>query len=211
MLAHPDTHAAAGALLRVLASRADDEMHAELEVAVRAAGERAVGAGMRRDRIVDELLGCLDMNRVTGEQAVARLATLAESGGPPALTPHFQMESRWGGRYSLLDRLSEIGASVSAELAAAVDRLDEAVVEAGSGGSSEDVQAARDRMPDLFVAADQVCSNVSVPAEVRLLIARSAALLAGDGNALPDTDLGRRVITVLLDAAGSEDEGRALS
>ena len=82
LLAHPDTHEAAGTLLRALAAHADDESHARLESAVRAAGERATGAGRRRpERIVDELLGCLDPARVTGDAEKDRLTSLAEEGG----------------------------------------------------------------------------------------------------------------------------------
>jgi len=105
LLAHLETHEAAGGLLRALAAHADDKLHTSFEMAVRAAGERATGAGRRRpERIIDELLGCLDPARVTGDAERSRLASLAHSGGPPPLTPRPQVTAWFGGRETLLAR-----------------------------------------------------------------------------------------------------------
>jgi hypothetical protein len=213
LLAHPDTHEPAGILLRVLASGADDELERRLESAVRAAGERATAAGWRRpERIVDELLGCLDPARVTGMAEKTRLTSLARSGGPPPLTPRPQVESWFAGRETLLERLAAEGIDIDTRLAAAVDALDEAVAIVGSGGPADTTQPARLRIPGLFLAADRAgAADPEGPRLVRLLMTEAAGLLAGDVNVVSGSPLGRRVVDILLQAATSGDAGRMLS
>lgn len=213
LLAHPETHEAAGRLLRVLAGQADDKLHASLEAAVRAAGERANGAGRRRpERIVDELLGCLDPARVTGDAERNRLAALTQSGGPPPLTPRPQVTAWFAGRETLLERLADRGTTVSAALAAAIGALDEAVALLSAGGPGETTQAARRQIPELFLAADRAgAANPAVPRPIRLLMTEAATMLAYDVNVVPGTPLARRVVDVLLQAAVSNDAGRMLS
>ena len=213
LLAHTDTHEPAGTLLQVLASGADDELERRLESAVRAAGERATAAGWRRpERIVDELLGCLDPARVTGIAEKTRLASLAQSEGPPPLTPRPQVQSWFAGRETLLDRLAEDGINVGTRLAAAIDALDEAVALVGSGGSPDATQPARQRIASLFLAADKAgAADPTSPKPIRLLMTEAAGLLAGDVNVAPSSQLGRRVVDILLQAATSSDAGRMLS
>jgi hypothetical protein len=212
LLAHPETHEAAGSLLRALAAHADDKLHALLEAAVRAAGERATGAGRRRPgRVVDELLGCLDPARVTGDAERNRLTSLAQSGGPPALTPRPQVTAWFAGRETLLERLTDRGATVGTPLATAIGALDEAVALVSGGGPGEATQAARQRIPELFLAADRAgATNPAVPRPIRLLMTQAAAMLAYDVDLMPGTPLARRVADVLLQAATSNDAGRML-
>ena len=212
LLAHTETHEPAGALLRVLASGADDELERRLEAAVRAAGERATAAGWRRpERIVDELLGCLDPARVTGIAGRTRLTSLAQSGGPPPLTPRPQVQSWYAGRETLLDRLAANGIKIETRLAAAIDALDEAVALVSSGGAPGSTQPARQRIPSLFLAADQAgAADPTGPKPIRLLMTQAANLLAGDVNVAPNSKLGRRIADILLQAAASGDAGRML-
>jgi hypothetical protein len=213
LLGHPDTHKAAGTLLRALAAHADDELHARLESAVRAAGKRATGAGLRRpERIVDELLGCLDPARVTGDAEKDRLASFAEEGGPPALTPPARAMSWFAGRETLLERLAERGTILDAPLATAIGQLDEAVALASADEAAETAQAARQRIPSLFLAADGAgATDPATPRPIQYVMTEAAVILAGDVNVMPGTALGRRVIDILLQAAISHDAGRMLS
>jgi hypothetical protein len=212
LLAHLETHEAAGGLLRALAAHADDKLHTSLEAAVRAAGERATSAGRPRPQhIVDELLGCLDPARVTGDAERSRLASLAHSGGAPPLTPRPQVTAWFAGRETLLERLTDRGPTVGTSLATAVGALDEAVALVGAGGASETTQAARQQIPDLFLKADKAgAANPAAPTPVRLLMTQAAAMLAHDVDLVPGTPLARRVVDVLLRAATSNDAGRML-
>ena len=98
---------------------------------------------------------------------------------------------------------------VTAELAAAVEDLDDDVALIGSRGPTDDVNAAWQRLPERFLAADQAGAAASTaPDEVRRLLVRAAALLAGDDRVTPSTPLGERVREVLLDAATSPDAGQ---
>ena len=208
LLAHPDTHEPAGGLLRVLASHADRQQHARLEGAVRAAGVRAAAAG-RRESVVDQLLGCLDAARIADAGTASRLAALAAEGGLPPLSPQAKAPGGPSGRHTLAERLTESGMPVTAELAAAVEDLDDDVALLGSRGPTDDVNAAWQRLPERFLAADHADAAASTaPDEVRRLLVRAAALLAGDDRVTPSTPLGERIRDVLLDAATSPDAGQ---
>jgi hypothetical protein len=213
LLAHTATHEPAGILLRVLASGADDELEQRLESAVRAGGERATAAGWRQpERIVDELLGCLDPARIIGITERSRLTSLAQSGGPPPLTPTPQVQSWYAGRETLLDRLAEDGINIDTRLADAINALDEAVALVSSGGPPDTTQPARQRIPRLFLAADAAgAADPTGPKPIRLLMTEAAGLLADDVNIAPNSKPGRRVVDILVQGATSGDAGRMLS
>ena len=213
LLGHLETHEAAGTLLRAVAAQADDELHAQLEAAIRAAGERATAAGRRQpQRIVDELLGCLDPSRVTSDAETDRLASLNEEGGPPPLTARPQATAFWRDRCTLLDRLAERGTTIDPPLATAIDALDEAIALAETPGPDGTTREALRRIAALFLTADEAgATDSAAPREIRLLMTWTAALLAGDVNTVPGTPLARRVADNLLQAATSNDAGRMLS
>jgi hypothetical protein len=200
LLAHIESHEAAGMLLSALAASADDVLRAELESAIQAAGERAAAAGRRQPgRIVEELLGCLASPDGTG-------------GSSPPLTPRPRAVAGWRSRYTLLDHLADNGVSMTGPLATAIDALDEAIAMAGAQDPSSEQRTATQPIGVLFLAAAEAgAADPAAPRLIRLFMTRTAASLASGAGTLPGTPLARRVTSTLLQAAVADDAGRVMS
>lgn len=200
LLAHIESHEAAGMLLSALAASADDVLRAELESAIQAAGERATAAGRRQpERIVEELLGCLGSSDSTG-------------GSSPPLTPRPRVVASWRSRYTLIDHLADNGVTVAGPLAAAIDALDEAIAMAGTQEPASEQRTATQPIGVLFLAAAEAgAADPAAPRLIRLFMTQTAASLASDAGTLPGTPLARRVTSILLQAAAADDAGRVMS
>jgi hypothetical protein len=202
LLAHPDTHESAARLLAALAETHDGDLDPILEQAVAAAGDRAAANDMP-EQILDELLGCLNTSTVRSPQLRSRLQQLARS-GPPSITPR-RGWSRVGARDPFLD---ELGADVPAEVATAASALS---MELTSVQNRPNDAEEESRLPELFLSADAAIAKHGVEHDqLAMLLVRSASTLADDERVLPGSDVGERVVAVLLEASRSDNAGRFL-
>src|SRR6266568_2614567 len=200
-----DTHENAGRLLAALASTSSPDLAGVLEQAVEAAGQRAAANGLP-GTILDELLGCLNPSAVTSAGLASRLEDLTATGGPPPLAPRSASDFHRT-RYTLLDALAEAGMQVPTAVATTVSALDDELTVLQ--GSSTDQSPEPDRrLPELFLAADAAIAASGIDhQQLRMLLLRAASELARDDGALPDTPVGQRAATLLLDAADRADAG----
>jgi hypothetical protein len=85
LLMNPETRMAAGKLMRVLSGTLDTAEHAKLleEPIRRAAALFPPHAAERRERAIDELVGCLDVTRVQDPELRLRLTRMLAAGEPP--------------------------------------------------------------------------------------------------------------------------------
>ena len=173
LLAHIESHEAAGMLLSALAAGADDVLRAELESAIQAAGERATAAGRRQpERIVEELLGCLASPDATGCSS-------------PPLTPR-PARGQLAQPLHLVDHLADNGVTVAGPLAAAIGPLDEAIAMAGAQDPASEQPTATQPIGALFLAAAEAgAADPAAPRLIRLFMTQTAASLASDAGQCP--------------------------
>lgn len=203
LLAHPDTHADAAALLSALA-QSDPALAGRLETAVLNAHALADANGCPQ-QVKDALTGCLQPDLIASASLVGRLAELGPD-GPPAATPRPRPTATFG-TLSITDRLGERGLTLPPAAAAAVKALDETLDRATSTNQQER-EAAVPQLSRLFIDADTELNTVQpILDELRLLLVRAAQTLAYDPQVMPDTTIGQRVLVILSEAVTSPHAG----
>ncbi|WP_206745066.1 hypothetical protein [Micromonospora sp. CB01531] len=202
LLIHPDTHVSSAALLTELAS-SEPSLAARLEAAVLRAHTLADANG-RPQNVKDALIGILSPETITSASLTSRLTELGPD-GPPRPLPRPRPTATFG-HHSIIDRLGPRGKALSPAVTDAALALDEELNRVTGG--ADDRPAAERRLAPLFIAADIAFSaHPPVPAELSLLLARAAQVLASAPQTLPSTPLGERVLAVLTAAAGSPQAG----
>lgn len=177
--------------------------HADLEQAILRARDPLDPNGDRAQRLVDTLLGKLDVSRIQEVPVQARLADLADQGGP---APPPEPLTAGGDflPYLMRQRLSERGVTDQGnnELIEAMERLRLDVMNARAG-ATDDQRAARHRLRESFPSFYEslIPQSASVDPVVfdegLTLMVNCAELLALDPEVLPGTDLGERVLGIL--------------
>lgn len=210
LLAHPETHESAARLLAALGHGDSSIAPAALEAAIRNARTLADAHGMS-ERLVDELLGCLDPQTVTDPTFRARLDQLAIAGGPPAISARMEIRD-YVGDSSLVSDLREDGLQLLPTEEGVVRGLDAAYAQAINAQQGQPHQGQPDNaLPDAFLAAASVLAAMANP-DPRLanLQLQSARLLAVYEQTLPGTVVGERVVQILFAAAHDSNEGHSL-
>jgi hypothetical protein len=210
LLAHPETHESAARLLAALGHGDSSIAPAALEAAIRNARTLADAHGMS-ERLVDELLGCLDPQTVTDPAFRARLDQLATAGGPPAISARMEIRD-YRVDSSLVSDLREDGLQLSAAEESAVRDLDAEYTRAISAQQGQPHQELPDSaLQDALVAASGVLAAMPNPdPRVKNLQLQSARVLAADAQALPGTAVGERIVQILFGAANDPHEGHFL-
>jgi hypothetical protein len=220
LLAHPFTRYAAGMVLRGVGPQLTTAEHAALEeriLSVRAFFDEHDAEQVRYAAVArDQLLGCLDPNRVQLPGVQARLAELAAEGGPPELHEPRRVESYWRA-LGLADRLRDDGiaeSDVPPPLYQALSSLYDDIGAAHSDGDAQLRQAARERLLGELQGVLAVVRGTPPTGPVRAVVDEltlsAAEIAAADPRATPDSPEGQLVLHLLLEAANSspnEDDG----
>lgn len=197
LLVNTETRAAAGTLMSALSSRLDGANHAELVEAPiqRAATLFPPDEGKWRDNAIDQLLACLQFEKVQDPDLRSRLKTLLAAGDPPRPPDRAGVEAYW--------EPLELGDIVGPEIhdlltETAKDALNE-LRAALTATQSDTAESAT--LSDLEHALLRSVETDGLDAEpVQELITRGAERLARE-RSLPGTRLGELVARILIDAA----------
>lgn len=202
LLANSETRAASGELMGILSRRVVPADHARLlEEPIRcAAAMYPADAVEWRERAVDQLLGCLDVDRVQDPELRSRLTAMLTAGDPPEIPEPGGVETFWE-PLDLRDVLgNEIHDTLSDGAKNALDALRAAL------DASED-DDARSSVSALVTAIERVeAEPPGLDAEpVRELITRAAERCARESTVEPGADIGELVARILLDASSGDE------
>lgn len=206
LLGNPDTHPPAAGLLRALA-RDDPTVADRLEAIVLRAHALidATGGGQRTK---DVLLGCLVPNTITSPVLNSRLQEIGVD-ELPNIEPRVYA-TRGSEPWSPLDDLVRQGVPLDGNIDVAARALDD-VLRVVNGGGADDRPEAERRLFEVFIQADEAFVEVAnLPPHLEHLRIDGAAALARDPRILPGTDVGDRVLEILLSAASSPNAGEFL-
>jgi len=144
----------------------------------------------------------LDPDRVEDAGLRQRLLVLQDAEKPPAGTP--LPEAAFGTDAGEFWQPGESGSIAELEDAA---RIPLAELQSLVDSSPDDGVTAASRLGDAFERAE-AATRGGTTAPARLVLARAADQLAGDPALRPDTDLGRAVLRVGLEATARADAGQ---
>ena len=198
---------AAAQLVQAIADTASDKQHGRLEAAIIALPEAGY-TGQLRDR----LLGALDRNRITGQQARERLAALDAQGGPPPATAP--------GPFPVRDiALPLPGLPAPSDLALASQALQASLSALNSPQDYDHEQALAALQLSFRELLEKMHASGSVPGtttaqdyeHARTSTAAAAARMAADPALKPGTPEGDTVLEYLLVCvhAGAGPQGSA--
>ena len=201
LLVNPETRSAAGHLLSALSSTLDGADHAELvEMPIRrAAALFPADEGEWRDRVTDQLLGCLEVEKIQDPELRSRLETLLAAGDPPRPAERAEVDATW----QPVDLSDIVGHEVHEALTeTAKDALDalRAALTATEGAAVEG--SALLELEDALRRA--VEANGPDVGAVQELITRAAERLAREGSVRPETPIGELVAKILIDATNED-------
>jgi hypothetical protein len=201
LLINTETRAAAGQLMRALSGKLDDQEHVELlETPIqRAAAFFPPGKVELRDSLLDQLIACLEVEKIQDPALRSRLRTQLAAGNPRRPPEPSRAEAFW-----LPLELSDIlGAEVHDGLTeSARDALGElhAALTTTEGDAADNVDTS-----DLEHALVRTVETDGLDAEpAQELITHAAERLARERHVQPATRLGELVATVLIDATNGD-------
>lgn len=205
LLAHPETHSSAAELLTALANAARDHKPASsrLEQMVLQA-HALIDANAGHPSRKDALIGCLRPEGITTPELAERVDELGPD-GPPPVRPRMSVEASFT-PWSLVGGLLEQGVSIATDVEEVARNLDHEVRAARNG--RDDRAEGERRLLEVFEAAHIVFAACpDLHPRLALLLVEAAEVLAADPRVGPDTPVGDRVATLLLEAAGSDGAG----
>lgn len=198
LLKNLETRAAAGRLMKALSTVLDGRDHERLlEEPIRRAAD-LYGDNMAdwRERTVDQLLGCLQPERVQDGELRARLEAIMAEEGPPTIAEPADIQGSWEPT-DLQDILgAEVHASITTAARTALDELRHALDRTQELTPDEFVDPLA---PALRSATAEAGSLEAAPAQE--LITRAAERLSRAQSVTPGTEVGDLVLNVVVAAA----------
>lgn len=210
LLAHSGTRAAAGMLIRAVGSALSTAQQLELEQAILAAPIHLVNASAERtERLLDQLAGCLDVEKIQDASLLKRVLQQEKAGGAPSI-PQPQHPTAIVEPLTLNEYLEDQGTALTEpQQREALDNLRQIVDALPPNLEAEHVSALELALRQALAAGVGGPEHNEPGAE---LVFRAIEHLVRAASLAPESDLAALIMPLLLAAArqsGSQEKGGA--
>lgn len=204
LLAHPDTRAAAGRLIETLSPMLSSADHEVLEHAILNAPKLLDDpTSEQANRLLDQLISRLDIDRIHDPEIASRAQALAERGERPDIFEPSKPEAFYEPD-TLRDHLGEQEHDrLSPEERDAIEVLRSAVDATAGNATPDQVPVLEQALRDVLNAG---LADPDRSQPIRLLIVRAIDILVRGSHPDPSSELATLIMPILLDAARGTDE-----